>query len=147
MLKHRSKIKKTNAQLLGGLFIVEYKVYMPRGSVNTSFFNLYRIVKETDSYYYTEGVPLVEIQTVRNHLAKARGEEEWSFDFLYNADDDPTWLALGITDPNEFLRQNSEKFINLIQKREDDFEQKIENRKKLLAEKRSKKVQEKSLTA
>jgi hypothetical protein len=139
MLKHRSKIKRSKAQLLGGQFIVEYKVYVPRGSVNTSFFNVYKIVKETESYFFTDGVPLVEMQMVRNHHAKARGEEEWSFDFLYNADDDPTWVALGITDPNQFLRSNSEVFVGLIQKREDDYKAKIENRKKLLAEKRAKK--------
>ena len=133
MLKHRSKIKKINANLLGGGFLVEHKVYVPRGQVNTSFFNVYKIVSETDSFFQTEPVPLVEMQIIRNHLAKARGEAEWSFDFLYNADADNTWVALGVTDPDKFLRDQSEKFIKIIQNREEDYKKKLENRKELMA--------------
>lgn len=138
-LKHRSKIKKTNAQVLGGGFIVEHKVYVPRGQVNTSFFNVYRITSETDSFYQVEPIPLVEMQIVRNHLAKARGEQEWSFDFLYNADQSKAWMVLGITDPDEFMRENTKVFINIIKTREEDYKKKIENRKELMAAKRAEK--------
>jgi len=133
MLKHRSKIKKINANLLGGGFLVEHKVYVPRGQVNTSFFNVYRIIGETEWFYQTEVVPLVEMQIVRNHLAKARGEAEWSFDFLYNADADNTWVALGVTDPDAFLRGHTETFIKIIQNREEDYTKKMANRKELMA--------------
>lgn len=142
MLKHRSKIKKEKAQLLGSDFLVEFKVYVPRGQVNTAFFNVYKVTSETNSFLHTDGVPLVEMQVIRNHLAKARGESEWSFDFLYNADNDQTWLALGITDPDDFLRGHSERFISIIRNREDTYKAKIENRKKLLAEKKAKKLSE-----
>ncbi len=147
-LKHRSKIKKTNAQVLGGGFIVEHKVYVPRGQVNTSFFNVYRISGETDSFYQVEPVPLVEMQVIRNHLARARGEEEWSFDFLYNADQSKTWTILGITDPDEFMRENTKIFINIIKTREDDYKKKIEARMQLMAAKReAKRLKELEQTA
>lgn len=136
MLKHRSKIKKANAQLLSDGFLVEHKVYVPRGQVNTSFFNVYKIIGETDSFFQTEVVPLVEMQIVRNHLAKARGEAEWSFDFLYNADEDNTWIALGVTDPDAFMRSHTETFIKIIQTREEDYAKKMENRKQLMAERK-----------
>ena len=144
MLKHRSKIKKANANLLGGGFLVEHKVYVPRGQVNTSFFNVYKILGETESFYQTEVVPLVEMQIVRNHLAKARGEAEWSFDFLYNADADNSWVALGVTDPDAFLRSNTEIFIKIIQNREDDYTKKMANRKELMAERKRLKEENKA---
>lgn len=145
MLKHRSKIKKANAQTLGDQFIVEYKVYVPRGQVNTAFFNIYKIVGETESFYKTESVPLVEMQIIRNHLAKARGEDEWTFDFLYNADDDNTWIAFGITDPSKWLRDHSDRFINIIKHREDDYKKKMEARKEKLRLKREEKAKAKNL--
>jgi len=133
MLKYRSKIKKQNAQTLGAGFVVEHKVYVPRGQVNTSFFNVYKISGETSQYYLVEPIPLVEMQIVRNHLAKQRGEDEWSFDFLYNADQSKAWIAFGITDPDNFLRENTKLFVNIIKNREEDYKQKMENRKKLMA--------------
>lgn len=139
MLKHRSKIRKVNAQVLGGGFIVEHKVYVPRGQVNTSFFNVYKISGETDVYFQVEPVPLVEMQIVRNHLAKARGEEEWSFDFLYNASQEKAWIIQGITDPDAFLRENTKIFIDIIKTREEDYKAKMEKRKELLAAKREEK--------
>ena len=141
MLKHRSRIKKATARTLSDGYIVEHKVYVPRGQVNTSFFNVYRVTGETDSFYITEPIPLVELQIVRNHLAKARGEEEWSFDFLYNADQDKVWVALGITDPDSWLRQYTESFIKIIQTREEDYKLKMENRTKLMAERRKAKLE------
>jgi hypothetical protein len=141
MLKHKTRVKKQNARLLGTNYIVECKVYVPRGQVNTSFFNILKIVSQTDSFYLTESVPLIELQIVRNHLAKARGESEWSFEFLYNADQDKVWLALGITDPDQWMREYTELFIKIIQKREDDYKTKMENRKKLMAERRKQKQQ------
>ena len=142
VLKHRSKIKKASAQVLGGNLIVEYKVYVPRGLVNTSFFNIYRISGETDSFFQVEPVPIVELQIVRNHLAKAKGESEWSFDFLYSADEDNTWIALGALDKDTLIRNHAETFIKIIQNREDDFKKKIEARKQLMAERRVKQKQE-----
>ena len=140
MLKYRTKIKKENAHTLGKGFVVEHKVYVPRGQVNTSFFNVYKISGETEKFIQVEPVPLVEMQIIRNHLAKLRGEDEWSFDFLYNADQSKAWIALGITDPDEFLRENTKTFVDIIKHREDDYKKKIENRKALLAENRAKKT-------
>ena len=141
MLKHKSKIKKSTARLLCSGYLVEWKVYVPRGQVNTSFFNVYKVISESDCFYMTETVPLVEMQIVRNHLAKARGETEWSFDFLYNADQDKVWVALGITDPDSWLRQYTESFIKIIQTREEDYKLKMENRTKLMAERRKAKLE------
>lgn len=141
-LKYRSKIMKTKAVMLGSQFVVEHKVYVPRGAVNTSFFNVYKITSESDSYYQVEPVPLVELQFIRNHLAKARGEAEWSFDFLYNADVDNTWVALGITDADKYLRDNAQIFIGIIQTREEDYKKKMEVRKQLMADRRAKKKEE-----
>ena len=134
MLKHRSKIRKDRAQVLGSGYIVEYQVYVPRGQVNTSFFNIFKIENETDAFYKVESVPVLELQIVRNHLAKARGENEWSFDFLYNADADRTCLALGMTDPNQLVREYTERFIKIIQTREEDYKAKMEKRKELMAQ-------------
>ena len=141
MLKHKSKIKKVTARILSEGYIVEHKVYVPRGQVNTSFFNVFKVTGETDNFYLTESVPLVELQIVRNHLAKARGEQEWSFDFLYNADGDRVWIALGITDPDSWLRQYTQVFINIIQNREEDYKKKMENRKVMMAERRKAKLE------
>lgn len=141
-LKYRSKISKSKAVMLGNQFVIEHKVYVPRGAVNTSFFNVYKIVSETEAFYQVEPVPLVELQYIRNHLAKARGENEWSFDFLYNADEDKTWVALGITDADKYLRDNAQVFIGIIQNREQDYIKKMEARKVLMAERQAKKKEE-----
>ena len=143
-LKYRSKISKAKAVMLGSMFVVEHKVYVPRGAVNTSFFNVYKILSETEAFYQVESIPLVELQFIRNHLAKARGESEWAFDFLYNADSDNTWVALGITDADKYLRDNAQVFINIIQNREEDYKKKMEARVALMAERRAQKKEAES---
>lgn len=147
MLKHRSKIKKVNAQLLNDGLVVEHKIYVPRGQVNTSFFHIYKIEGETEAYYKVEPVPLVELQITRNHLAKKRGEAEWSYETLYNADADSTWVALGALDPDALIREYTTSFIKLIQTREEDFQKKMEARKELMAARQAeKKLKEASST-
>lgn len=144
MLKHRSRIKKQNAKMLGSELIVEYKIYIPRGQVNTSFFNVYKIIAETDSFFIVEPVPLIELQIVRNHLAKKRGENEWEFEFVYNASEERTWIAHGIFDPNQIVKAHTESFIKLIQTREEDYQKKIEARKEKMKLKKAKELEAQS---
>lgn len=145
MLKKRSKIKKSNAYVLGGGYVAEWKIYVPRGSVNAAYFNIYCVEAETESFYKTNARPVVELQIVRNHLAKARGEEEWEVDWLYNGDN-TDWVALGLTDPQEIVRSSTEKFIALAVRREEEFKAKQEEAKekrKVTREARKKAEQEK----
>lgn len=139
MLKHRSRIKKQNAKMLGSELVVEYKIYIPRGQVNTSFFNVYKLIGETDNFLIVEPVPLIELQIVRNHLAKKRGENEWEFEFMYNASEDRNWVAHGMFDPNEIVKRHTESFIKVIQTREEDYQKKVEARKEKMKAKREEK--------
>lgn len=128
MLKYRSKIKKDKAYNLGSKYVAEWKIYVPRGRVNAAYFNIYLTTGETDQFILTQPIPVVELQIVRNHLAKQKGEAEWEVEWLYNAGS-IDWLALGLTDPEKIVRDNTDKFISLVQGREDEFAKKMEEAK------------------
>jgi len=128
MLKYRSKIKKDKAYNLGSKYVAEWKIYVPRGRVNAAYFNIYLTTGETDQFILTQPIPVVELQIVRNHLAKQKGEAEWEVEWLYNAGS-VDWLALGLTDPEKIVRDNTDRFISLVQGREDEFAKKMEEAK------------------
>ena len=128
MLKYRSKIKKDKAYSLGSKYVAEWKIYVPRGRVNAAYFNIYLTTGETDQFILTQPIPVVELQIVRNHLAKQKGEAEWEVEWLYNAGS-VDWLALGLTDPEKIVRDNTDRFISLVQGREDEFAKKMEEAK------------------
>lgn len=142
MLKYRSKIKKDKAYSLGSRYVAEWQIYVPRGRVNAAYFNIYLTTGETEQFILTQPIPVVELQIVRNHLAKQKGEAEWEVEWLYNAGS-IDWLALGLTDPNEVVRSYTDKFITLVQGREDEFAKKMEEAKTKRAAARELKKKEK----